>query len=84
MFLSVENFDYKEKYILSIRFNNGIEKEIDFSNELYGEVFEPLKEENFFRKVFLNKNTNTIQWPNGADFAPEYLFQIGKEIRKSA
>lgn len=48
--------------------------------ELYGEVFEPLKELAFFKQVKVNPETNTVEWPNGADFAPEFLYEIGDEV----
>jgi len=41
---------------------------------LYGEIFGPLRDKEFFKKVFVT--SRTIEWPNGADFAPEYLFEI--------
>ena len=84
MFLHVEHVEYAGEYRLRIRFNNGIEKEIDLLPELYGDIFEPLKDINLFKKVYVNRNTNTIEWSNGADFAPEFLFEIGKEKKKSA
>ena len=59
-------------------------KDVDLKNELYGEVFEPLKDKEAFKKVKINTNTNTIEWENGADFAPEFLYKIGKEIKKVA
>jgi hypothetical protein len=54
-----------------IRFDDGLEGEIDLANELGGEVFEPLKEPGYFASLRLEGHTLT--WPNGADFAPEYL-----------
>ncbi len=50
---------------------------MDLSSELTGEVFEALKDPDFFKKAYLTE-WNVIEWPNGADFAPEYLFKIGK------
>ena len=58
-------------------------KDLDLKDELYGEIFERLRELVFFRKVSVNPDTGTISWLNGADFAPEFLYEIGNEIRKS-
>ena len=47
-------------------------------------MFEPLRDVSSFRQVTLNEGTNTIEWPNGADFAPEFLYEIGKEVKQVA
>ena len=60
--------------------NDGAVKDVDLQNGLYGEVFEPLKNMDLFRQARVNPDPNTIEWPNGADFAPEYLHEIGKEV----
>lgn len=60
-------------YVLWLRFSDGTEGEIDLLEELYGEVFEPLRDKRFFRSVAVHPEWHTIAWPNGADFAPEYL-----------
>ena len=70
--------------LLRVEFSDGVAKEVDLSGELYGEVFEPLKDSEFFKQVAVNEETNTIQWPNGADFAPEFLYEIGKQDRQVA
>lgn len=59
-------------------------KEVDLKDELYGEVFEPLKDIALFKQVTVNPETNTIEWPNGADFAPEFLHEIGKTVQQVA
>ena len=79
MFLHISDFKIMGDYKLKIMFDNNQEVEIDLQNELEGEIFEPLRDINFFNQVFLNKDTLTIEWPNGADFAPEYLYELGKK-----
>jgi hypothetical protein len=84
MFLHVTDVIYLKNYQLRLEFDDGKIKDIDLKDELYGEIFEPLKDTEFFRKVYINPDTGTIEWPNGADFAPEFLYEAGQEVRKSA
>jgi hypothetical protein len=84
MFLHVTSVTYLEDYKLRLLFNDGVAKEVDLRDELYGEVFEPLKDVELFKQVTINSDTNTIEWPNGADFAPEFLYEIGKGLEKTA
>jgi hypothetical protein len=65
---------YIEDYKIEFQFNNGIIKIIDLSSEIYGEVFEPLRDVEYFKNFSLNPFT--IEWENGADFAPEHLFRM--------
>lgn len=66
---------YRQDYCIWLKFVDGVEGEVDLEDELWGEVFEPLKEKALFAKFSLNKELETIVWPNGADFAPEFLYQ---------
>jgi hypothetical protein len=84
MFLHVTRVSYLQLYELELEFSDGIVKRVDLARELYGEVFEPLKDLSSFKQVALNEETNTIEWPNGADFAPEFLYEIGKEVKQVA
>jgi len=77
MFLEVTNAKYINNFKILLEFNDGISKTVDLENELDGDIFQPLRNKNYF-KTFLIKY-NTIEWNNGADFAPEYLYQIGKK-----
>jgi hypothetical protein len=84
MFLHVEKLEYLEAYKLKLTFDNHVTQEIDLAEELYGEVFEPLKDIELFKQVFLNPETNTIEWSNGADFAPEFLYDLGQAVPQTA
>lgn len=84
MFLNIENLEYLEAYKLRLTFNNQVTQVIDLSTEIYGEIFEPLKDIEYFQQVFLNPETKTIEWPNGADFAPEFLYELGQSIPQTA
>ncbi len=74
--IKVVKAKYLEDYKIELEFSDGKTKIVDLSNEFYGEVFEPLKDVDYFKKFSLNPFT--IEWGNGADFAPEYLYKIGK------
>ena len=80
MFLHVEECEYVKEFTLRVKFNSGEVVEIDLQGELHGEVFEPLRSIDFFKNFSRNPETNTIEWPNGADFAPEFLREKGKVL----
>ena len=64
---------YVSGHTVWLRFSDGAEGEVNLSAELYGEVFEPLKDVEYFRKLRVDSELRTVVWPNGADFAPEFL-----------
>ena len=66
---------YRGDYRIWLKFADGMEGEVDLESEFWGEVFEPLKEKARFATFSLDKELETIVWPNGADFAPEFLYQ---------
>jgi Protein of unknown function (DUF2442) len=72
--LEVSSAKYIDGYRIELLFNDGERRIVDLKNSLDGPVFQPLKDLNFFKKFKIN--FNTIEWPNGADFAPEYLYEI--------
>ncbi|MBF0233069.1 MAG: DUF2442 domain-containing protein [Desulfamplus sp.] len=71
MFIHVIHAKYINDYKVWLAFNDGAEGEIDLSSELYGEIFEPLQDKDFFKSFRLEGHT--LSWNNGADFAPEFL-----------
>jgi hypothetical protein len=66
---------YIKDYILFIRFSDGSEGEIDFEQELEGEIFKPLRDILYFKDFTVNQELHTVVWPNGADSAPEFLYE---------
>ena len=66
---------YVRHYTIWLRFEDGAEGEIDLSGELNGPIFEPLREQAYFQQFRVNPDTGTIEWPNRADFAPEFLYE---------
>lgn len=66
---------YQGDYRIWLKFADGVEGEVDLKNELWGEMFEPLKNKSRFAEFVLDKELETIVWPNGADFAHEFLYQ---------
>ena len=65
--------EHRGGYRIRVTFNDGSQKTIDFGRWLNGPVFEPLKEEAYFRRFFIEGGT--VAWPNGADIAPETLYE---------
>ena len=70
-FIHVEEARHLAAYRLWLRFNDGTEGEVDLATDLDGPIFSPLKDVEIFSKVRIEGGT--IAWPNGADFAPEFL-----------
>lgn len=81
MFLHIIHASYLTDYRLRLQFNDSLVKDVDLKDELYGEVFEPLQDMEFFQQVAVNPDTGTIEWPNGADFAPEFLYELGEQVQ---
>jgi len=82
MFLEITQASYINDYKLLLKFSNGAEMTVDLENELTGSVFKPLKDKSKFRKFSIV--FNTIEWENGADFAPEYLYELALSQHKIA
>ena len=76
----VTDAEYLSEYKLKVRFNDKIEKVVDLKEHLDGQVFKPLKDIEYFKQVWVNYDIDTIVWPNDADFAPEFLWEIGVTV----
>ena len=74
--LNVVSVQHLHDYVLHLRFNNGVEGEVDLAEELDGEMFDPLRDKALFARVRVDPEIRTITWPNGADLAPEFLLSL--------
>jgi hypothetical protein len=70
---------YRGDYRIHLVFNDGSEGTVDFAQWLDGSVFEPLKDREVFRRFFVDGGT--VGWPNGADIAPETLYEQARAGR---
>ncbi len=75
----VTQIEYKTGHSFLIVFDDSTSAVIDFSDYLQrGPVFAPLKDLAFFRKARIEGGT--IAWPNGADIAPETLYEKCEQV----
>jgi len=85
MIIHVVGLTVLQPYILDLVFDNGEQKRVDLRRELYGPIFEPLADPEYFARAFIDPDSRTVTWPNGADFAPDFLYQLEPyEVEASA
>lgn len=68
--------EYRRAFLIRLTFSDGTEGTVDFEDWLEGPVFQPLLDEAFFRRFFIE--AGALTWPNGADIAPEALYERTK------
>ena len=78
----VVHAEHRGAFRLRVVFNDGSENTIDLARWLQGPVFEPLKDAAFFERFFVDGGT--VVWPNGADIAPETLYEVPGRRPRSA
>lgn len=81
MFLHVTAARHVRDHIVEITFNDTTTAHVDLSDSLDGPIFEPLKDIEYFKLFSIEGHT--VAWPNGADFAPEYLRSLAPAAVKS-
>lgn len=76
MILRLVQLEVVAPHCLKLRFNDGLEKKVDVFGLLAGPIFEPLKDPDYFAQATLDPICGTVTWPNGADLAPEALYEL--------
>lgn len=79
MFLHVQHLKPTKDYELLIEFTNDIVKDVDLRSELYGPIFEPLRDLEVLKQVRVNEDARTSEWPNRTDFVPEFFYEVGRK-----
>ncbi len=74
--INVTEVRYLHDYVLWLRLSDGVEGEVDLAHELTGEMFAPLRDQQVFARASVHPELRTVIWPNGADFAPEFLHSL--------
>jgi hypothetical protein len=67
------------KYSVRVTFDDGVTKQLNLESFLWGPMFEHLLDPAEFARVTIDPDGGTIAWPNGADFAPETLYDLPDE-----
>lgn len=67
-------------YVLTVRFDDGFERTIDFEPILFGPLFGPLRDLRLFRQARVDGDLGTIVWPTGADIDPGVLYDWPEHV----
>jgi hypothetical protein len=71
------------EYRVLLTFEGDDERLVDLKPHLDGPIFEPLKDLAYFRNFRVNEDLDTIVWENGADFSPDFLYEIGQPVSEA-
>ena len=66
---------YLGDYKVWLEFNDGRKGVVDLADELYGDERTPLRDRSKFSNFYLDYGLASIAWLDGADFAPEFLYE---------
>jgi hypothetical protein len=71
-------------YVLRLTFSDGVVGDIALADELWGEMFEPLRDAAQFGRVRVDPELGTVVWPNGADLDPEGLRESVRPVQQAS
>jgi Protein of unknown function (DUF2442) len=78
---SVEPLD---GFRLRLAFTDGLIREVDLSDDLWGQMAEPLQDPDYFRQVSVDTELGTVVWPNGYDLDPDVLHGDHESVGRPA
>lgn len=71
----IDSIRYKNGYTYQITFSDNTKGDVNFTEFLWGEAFQELKDKNFFKQAAIDRTSGTIVWPNGIDIAPDIIYR---------
>ena len=75
----VRSVRYLDNLRVHLTFTDDTERDMNLEPFLHGPIFEPLRDDpKLFAQVYVDPESETLTWPNGADIAPETLYYDGK------
>jgi len=73
--IRIKHVEPLQDFVVRLTFTNDVQREIDLIDLLHGPVFEPIvRNRSEFLRVFVDPESETISWPNGADICPDVLY----------
>ena len=84
MLVRVTGVEVLDRYRLRLTFNDGVVGIVDLAQELWGEMFEPLRDEKLFCQARLDQELGTVVWPNGATSTPRAFAPARKNCGRRA
>ncbi|MDX2095528.1 MAG: DUF2442 domain-containing protein [Alphaproteobacteria bacterium] len=66
---------YAGDYRVNLKFSDGVAGCVDLSDQLWGYYHEPLKDKQLFSQLRIDPEVAALVWPNGADMAPEIIYE---------
>lgn len=71
--IRVKSVEVLDGYRVRLSFDDGVATEVDFADDLWGPMAEPLVDRGYFAKVRVDDESRTVIWPNGYDPDPDVL-----------
>jgi hypothetical protein len=83
--MDVTHVEVLHAHVVRLRFADGGERSIDLEPYLHGPVFAEIRSDpTVFALVKVDADAGTIVWPNGADLAPDLLYDSRRSARMEA
>jgi Protein of unknown function (DUF2442) len=83
--MDITDVEVLHDHVVRLRFADGFERTIDLAPYLHGPVFAEIRADPVaFAAVHVNPEAGTIVWPNGADLAPDVLYEGRRSARMEA